>query len=458
MPLCVYADNSTNSKNGRCVVDTGNVFMGGEYLELGISPRGSFGALVSAPLSFHVLGNNSTIGLAVNNFGFSTSKSSSMGDFLLPGEAEERFMIGYVVGDKDGEVNEIKIAEKNGIREFPNPIKDLKTECECDFSTGLMKATTTGISKDNLKITITNEFYNNDKHFKTTVELENLSDETLSYVRYLRSMNPDQDYDLHNTYKTLNKVISNPRPPYTNEMYAMVAATGPVSNESFFYIAYDNRARASFGDASAPSSIYNESLWVESNASIPTNPTKEEILATPGYTENNGYIALTFNLGDLSPKEKVNFEYFSSFSSNIKEGLDAIEVFETKEKIINIKNYPKSSNKNDILEISKLNLNDKVDIYLDSSMNNKLLTITVDKNNLRNGKLIEKIDKDILDDDGGILYLKITSNYEDTPLIRYNYESVKDTTMRLMGKRLIYILLIITILTIMYYLYIKYRK
>ena len=454
-PIFVYADESTSTNNAKCVVDAENIFMRGEYLQVGISPKGSFGALVRTPASFSASGMNDTIGLSINTFGFSSNRTSNTGDYILPDTKEERFMIGYVVGDKDGEVNEIKIAEKNGVSEFPNPIKDLKTECECDYSTGLLKTTTTGISKDNLKITIINEFYNNDKYLKTMVELENLNDETLSYVRYLRSMNPDQDYDLHNTLKTQNKVISNPRPPYNNNMYAMVVATGPVSNESFFYLAYDKRARASFGETDSPSSIYNETLWKESDISTPYNPSKEEIMTTTGYTEVDGYIAITFNLGDLFPKEKVSFEYFSAFSSNIEEEVDSIPAFEIQEHDIRIKNYPNSSNKKDILEISKLNIGDKVELYSDSSMNNKLLTITVDKNNLKSNKLTYKVDKNILDDDGGMIYLKIKNNYENIPLIRYNYESVRDTTKKLMVKRLVYILVIIIDIGLVYYLYKK---
>ena len=180
IPNIVLADNTIQeSQNGRCIVSNGNVFMGGEYIEIGISPRGSFGALTQAPSTFHVVGENDTIGLSINERGYSSNTISTTKEFFLPGDPEERFMIGYVKGEeKDGELNEIVIAEKNKIVKFQDPIQDFTTKCTCDFSKGLIKATTTGISKDNLKITITNEFYNNDKYFKTTVKLET---KTLTY-------------------------------------------------------------------------------------------------------------------------------------------------------------------------------------------------------------------------------------------------------------------------------------
>ena len=454
LPITVYADNNTTSNRGLCLVDTGNVFMRGEYILLGISPRGSFGSLVNAPSQFKLL-NNSALGLGVNKIGFSSGKNFTTGDFLLPGIPEERFIIGYVTSDKDGEINEIKIAEKAGVREFPNPIEDLKTTCDCDYSTGLLKATTTGISKDNLKITITQELNINDKFFKTIVKLENLSDDTLSSVRYLRSINPDQDYDLYGTYKTLNKVISNPKTPYRSGMYALVTAIGPVSKEAFSYLSYDNRARVSIGNTNYPSSIYNNNLWIENDTSIPSIPTKEELKSTTGYTENDGYIAITFNLGELSPKENVTFEYYSSFSSTIEDTIKSIPVIEEYEKSIKIKNYPKSSNKKDILEISKLNIGDIIYIYSDSSLRNKLLTINVDKNNYKNNKLIEKLDKDILDDDGGIIYLKISSPFEESKIIKYNYPSTNQTSISLFPKRLLYILTTIITITLFYYIYIR---
>lgn len=463
MPNLVYADNldPQTSTKGRCVVVNGNVFMGGEYLELGISPRGSFGALTSAPATFHIVGDNDTIGLSVNARGFSSQKSSTTGDFFLPGTPEERFMIGYIQGeDKDGELNEIIVAEKNGIVEFPAPIQDFQTKCECDFSTGLLKATTIGISKDNLKITIVNEFYNDDQYFKTSVELENLSDDVLTEVRYLRSFDPDQDYDLYGTYKTLNKVISNPKPPYTSDMSAMVVAKGIESNDAFFYMTTDTRARASLGSGISPSSIYDDKLWIENDPTIPSSPSQEDITTTEGYTESDGYITLTFNLGRLNPGEKANFQYYSSLNPSVEEGLNAIETMQFAHGKIKVKNYPKSNNKEDELIIEGVNTKDKIEIYTDPYGKNKILSFEATEEYYKKDKLVYKLDKDLLDDDGGVLYLSIIdeSTGEKSNLITYNYESAKDTTLSLIGKRLGYTIIILAILTLIYYIYNKRKK
>lgn len=463
IPSFVYADNidENNLTKGRCVVNNGNLFMGGEYLELGISPRGSFGALTGAPSTFHILGDHDTIGLSVNAMGFSSGKSSTTGDFFLPGTPEERFMIGYIKGeDKDGELNEIVIAEKNGVVRFPDPIQDFQTECNCDFSTGLLKATTTGISKDNLKITIVNEFYNDDQYFKTSVELENLSDDVLTEVRYMRSFDPDQDYDLYGTYKTLNKVISNPKPPYTYDMSAMVVAKGIESNDAFFYMTIDTRARASIGSGISPGSIYDASVWVENDSTVPSVPTQADITTTKGYVESDGYIALTFNLGRLIPSEKVTLQYYSSLNPDALEGLNAIETMQFAHGKIKVKNYPKSSNKEDELIIEGVHTKDQIEIYTDPYGKNKILSFEAKEKYYHKNKLVYKLDKNLLEDEGGVIYLSIIdeSTGEKSNLITYNYESAKATTLSLIGKRLGYTIIVLAILTLIYYIYHKYKK
>ena len=462
IPNLVYADNTTQKPNqGRCVVINGNVFMGGEYIELGIAPRGSFGALTTAPDTFHVVGDNDSIGLSVNARGFNTTKSSTTGDFFLPGTPEERFMIGYVKGEeKDGELNEIVIAQKNGIANFPAPIQDFQTECDCNFSTGLLKATTTGISKDNLKIIIVNEFYNDDKYFKTTVKLENLSNEILTQVRYARSFDPDQDYDLYGTYKTLNKVISNPKPPYTSNMYSMVIAKGIKSNDAFFYMSNDTRSRVSIGTGISPSSIYNDNLWIENDPNIASAPTEGAITTNEGYTESDGYIAITFNLDKLNPKETTTFEYYSSLYPSALEGLNAIETMQFTHGEIKTKNYPKSNNKEDELIIEGVSPKDTIEIYSDPYGRNKILSFEAKEEYYKKDKLVYKLDKEFLEDEGGVIYLSIIneSTNEKSNLITYNYESATDTTLSLIWKRLGYTIIILAIITLIYYIYTKYKK
>lgn len=462
IPNIVLADNTIQeSQNGRCIVSNGNVFMGGEYIEISISPRGSFGALTQAPSTFHVVRENDTVGLSINERGYSSNTISTTKEFFLPGEPEERFMIGYVKGEeKDGELNEIVIAEKNKIVKFQDPIQDFTTKCTCDFSKGLIKATTTGISKDNLKITITNEFYNNDKYFKTTVKLENLSYQILSQIRYTRSLNPDQDYDLYKTYKTLNKVISNPRPPYKSNMYAMVVAKGTNSNDSFFYMSNDTRARASIGTDISPSSVYEDNLWIENDPNIISIPTKDNINTNEGYIESDGYIAITFNLDTLEPKETTTFEYYSSLNPSIEEGLNKIETTQFTSGEIKIKNYPKSNNKEDELIIDGVNPKDKIEIYSDPYGRNKILNFEAKEEYYKNNKLVYKLDKELLQDEGGILYLSIfnDASKEKSKLITYNYESATETTLSLISKRLTYTIIILSILSLIYYLYIKYIK
>ena len=455
MPYIVLASSNETGNNGRCASYRGNAFLGGKYIELGISPRGSYGALSVAPSNFHTSGNRSTIGLRFNNNSFDSNKFSDIGDFILPGDAEERYMIGYISGAKEGEANEIKIAEKSGVSIFPNPIKDLETTISCDFKSKHMKAITSGISKDNLKINIVTEFDNDSKYFKTTVELENLSNDTLSDVRYVRSINPNQDYDYFNSYETLNKVISNPKPPYENGMMAVVVSKGIRTESAFLYVSYDSRARVSVGNTKFPSSVYNNDLWIESMENVPTTVTEKDMLDDSDYVKSDGYIALTFNLGELEPGKKVTFSYFSSLIPTIKEGLDLIDVMSVNQNSINIKNYSIKSNKKDILTIDGVDIGDKVEMFLDYEGKNKVLDTYVTKDNYKNNKFIYRLDKNILDDEGGVIYFLITNNYESSNLISYDYGSYIDTNNNLLPKIFIYVISLTLVLLVGYIIYNK---
>ena len=453
VPCIVLASDNEMGTNGRCASYMGNAFLGGKYIELGISPRGSYGALSVAPSNFYLSGNRNTIGLVFNNYSFDSDKYSNVGDFILPGGAEERYMIGYINGSKEGEVNEIKIAEKSGVSIFPSPIKDLETTVSCDFKLNHIKAITSGVSKDNLKITIVTEFNNDSKYFKTSVELENLSDDVLSSLRYVRSINANQDYDYFDSYETLNKVLSNPHPPYNNDMMAVAVSKGIKTESAFLYIAYDSRARASVGNTKYPSSVYNNDLWVENMSGIPTSVDENDILNEIGYVKDDGYIALTFNLGDLAPGKKVNFSYFSSLTTNIKEGLETIDVMSVNQNSINIKNYSMKSKKQDVLFIDGVDIGDKVEMFLDYEGNNKVLDTYVTKDNYKNNKFTYKLDNNILDDEGGVIYFLITNNYESSNLISYDYDSYIDDKNDLLPKILIYLVISMLLSLVIYAIY-----
>ncbi|MCT4563438.1 MAG: S-layer homology domain-containing protein [Maledivibacter sp.] len=308
--------------NVRHALKEGNVFLGGKYIELGISPMGYFGTTVAAPDGFHPIGYGNRLGMQVDGDGFDNGKESTTGDFFLPGSPVEGFGLGYKL---------TKEAEPLVLKNYNSgsPQNDINDISIVDGSSGnILEAISIGTTEDKkLKITQKVWFEVNDTFFNNEVTVENLSDSTLYDVRYTRSVDPDQDADKHNRYDTKNSVIKNPPKAST----AVVIAKGAVTDEPFIYMAKDNSARAAI--ASAPIlDPYSNNLWVEDGDALIT----EE-------STNDTNIHLTFKIGDIPAGETKTVTMYSSLNPDLDDALNDLGVEE------------KSSNAN----LSALNIEDK---------------------------------------------------------------------------------------------------
>ena len=310
----VGARSATNSN--------GDVFLGGNYIEVGISKGGSFGTASAAPDSFKSHATVATeyrLGLLTDGDGWDVGEEPTTGDFFLPGSPEERLMISYKIDDVIYDHN-----QADSVGEYwDSPIQALTVKDESNLSAGLLKAVVTGITKENVKVEIIYSFKVDDKYYATDVEITNLGDKDITDVRFARSFDPDQDHDLEGTFKTYNKVICNPDPEKegSDTNYAMVVARGEVTYDGFFFLAFDNRARASRGVAFSPSSAYEKGLWEEKTEGLPTYATEESLAIsvtdTNGYIREDSAIALTFNLNTLQSKVNTKLNYYSSLNPNV---------------------------------------------------------------------------------------------------------------------------------------------
>ena len=320
--------------------DSGDVFLGGNYIEVGISKGGSFGSCEAPPENSHQMCTESSgLGLVSDGDGFDVGEESITGDFFLPGSPEERFVVGYTI---DG--TQYSYAEADRESEvWEDPIQELTTVNESDISAGILKAVTTGITADNVKVVQTVSFGVDDKFFKVDVEITNLSDKTLKSVRYVRSFDPDQDLDKNDTYDaydTYNKVICNPNSSveYTDGQCAMVVARGAKTYAGFFFIAFDKRARASAAYFS-PDTAYDEELWVD-DSTLGNTPDLDLIECsesdTNGYVLEDSGIAVTFACGDLPAGSSTTLSYYSSLDpdveSSLKEVLSSVGILMVEDK------------------------------------------------------------------------------------------------------------------------------
>lgn len=279
-----------------------DVFLGGEYMEIGVSGSGSFGTASSAPSGFHPIGGRSNIGLSIDKDGFDKGDSQTTGDFFLPGGPYEATIVGYYTGGgiESGTKNVKMNAERSGTVQIPSTTTDI--------SVGeLLSAKTVGTDNaGKLKLTQVVSFEVYDKYYEMDIEVENVSSEVLYDVRYMRSFDPDQDKDLNGTYATVNQVHEN----FPLNSKALVSAKGPVTGEAFFFLSTDDRARGSIGSTSDP---YSAIAYNEDGSALIQGPSTSDT-----------WIALTYDLGDLQIGEKATLKLYSSLNTDVGSGLEEI--------------------------------------------------------------------------------------------------------------------------------------
>lgn len=84
----------------------GDVFLGGNYIELGISKGGSFGTSTSPKSkTFHPHDAKNLLGMVVDNDGWDVGKAPTTGDFFLP--ARRKNAIFWHIGAMEGPINTV---------------------------------------------------------------------------------------------------------------------------------------------------------------------------------------------------------------------------------------------------------------------------------------------------------------------------------------------------------------
>ena len=201
---------------------------------------------------------------------------------------------------------------------------------QSDVKNNILKAFVTGVTDENVKVELTYTFDVNDKYYNTEVKVTNLGDKPITDVRFIRSFDPDQDAQTQNEYSTYNKVICNPDSSKEGgeDNFAMVVARGGKSLDGFFFVAFDNRARASHGVEFIVRDIYKNGFWVDSTPGLPTKATDESIEMTKdnlnGYTYEDNSVALTFSLDTIGAGENTEFNYYSSLDPNVLSSITSI--------------------------------------------------------------------------------------------------------------------------------------
>ncbi len=261
----------------------GDVFLQGNYMEIGVSSSGSLGTANPAPEGYHPQGF-SGISYVVDIDGWDTGENPTAGDFTLPGSPVDTIVIGH------------------DNRSFANDERSISSQISTSTldtsANGRLQATTSGSTSSGLSFTQIVDLDPGATYYKTTIILTNTTDAIMDDVRFMRSFDPDQDVARYNTYYTYNDVLANPED--TSDI-AIAQAYGHYSGVSVNLIAFDSDARASnFGFA-------NYSVYTPAAFDSPVD-------LNGAYRDEA--ITLTFSAGDLAAGGSAQFVFYTSLNGD----------------------------------------------------------------------------------------------------------------------------------------------
>jgi len=278
------------------------VFLGGNYIELGISAVGSFGTSGSKPAGFFGTGRDSRVGMSNDADGFGTGTDLRI-DYFLPGSPEERWAIGYNGSQYGGYSN---LSGKSGVALTGNSVTN-------NSSGDTLSATFTATAGSTLDVQQVHTFKANDKFFKTTVTLTNTTGSTLTDVRFMRSFDPDNTVYMGGSYSTVNKVENTHA---AGDGKAVVSAT---SQSDSYSSTAGSTAKILFFSSDPRAYVANFGF---SNSNPYAAPEQAK-----GYTStSDSGIAIIFKGGTLAAGESVTFEYYTSLdTADVSTTIAAIE-------------------------------------------------------------------------------------------------------------------------------------
>ena len=202
------------------------VFLQGEYLNVGLNAYGTIGTMGAAPKGFTTDAVNGYVrlGMLADMDGFGKGAVATR-DAMLAGTPVEGFSLGYDIGGK-------RYVKANDEMEGKTDIAGSST----NLTQGTVgSAGWAGTTDQNVKISQVVTLSDDAKFMKFEVTLSNQSAAAVSNLRYMRTIDPD-----HGTgFKTTNTIVEQGGDGADG---ALIAAYGSGNKLPLFYFTQDDRA------------------------------------------------------------------------------------------------------------------------------------------------------------------------------------------------------------------------
>lgn len=278
------------------------VFIGGDYIQLGFRTNSLIGKMGTndRPSGWYGRqGGRNGIGMTANALGFKKGGSGLTIDYFLPGSPEESFWVGY-----------------NGItrRNCGNKVEDLTKKNSPD---GVVR--TTALVDGKLEVIQIVTLSVGAHHFKNEITIKNIGSATLSRVRFMRSVDPDNTVDDGGSYRTIQKLEQTIPVDGAAVVSAKSSANDPYyrstgNQANLVYYSTDKRAKASFGASGlSPRNVYDPRVW-------------DAPPSRGSSTTQDAYISMAFDIGKLSPGKTETLVYYTSLDNRpVKEVVKSLK-------------------------------------------------------------------------------------------------------------------------------------
>jgi Bacterial Ig domain len=327
---------------------SGSIFLKGTYIELGMHTLGSFGAEDPAYFAdgFHPLQNIrstfGTLGFIYNPLGWTspTDRPTDSGDFFVPGTPEEVWGVSWNYGASNENtvrymnaglanpplnsfISHLVDTSKTFTKEnnFPKDISsdgsDLRSLWQGSVTHSAV-VNQTPVS-ESLRVTQTVHFNVNDKFFVINVVLKNTGTTTIFGLKYLRSVDPDQEAGtpVNGVSGATNNYVSfqpprgtQPAFPSDNTNKALVVAKGPTRSVTLGLGAIDSRARVAYSTTSNAYTIRDPLGVLQLGTNVDGIVMADSARANSPLLVD-GAISLAFDLGDVPAGQSkvINYVY-----------------------------------------------------------------------------------------------------------------------------------------------------
>lgn len=282
---------------------SGNAFLKGKYMEVGIAPNGTLGTTDSPPAGFHSRSSSLGVVADVQKDGWMISDSIQpyyLGDYITPGSPVEIWTI--KANNKSGAaLNRFAPSVFSGGLDGSNVSGSFVAANPSCVWQGLM---------DSLLITqnYTINYFGFSIKFK--VNIQNISSKTIKGIYFNRNVDPDNDVDFygawgHTTFNQIEQQTPNP----SNR--SLVTAKGYFDKSYFAIASKDPRAKVYFNNESLIPRYSIDTLYsgIGVDSGYLYNKVGDTLFKDVG-------IGIVFNLDSLVEGSSTQFEFEYVFQDN----------------------------------------------------------------------------------------------------------------------------------------------